>query len=147
MKSFTALLLTAVLLVSACVSARAVNGSDLSVQMVKDSANVAQVSAERCTFQCKYVNRSEEKTVAGVDLVYMALDSDRNISMNLTSQYIDLQITPQSTTLSPLIYITNQRELAYIVVGVQTVYFTDGTIEAIDFAHGETFTTAYFRVI
>ena len=47
----------------------------------------------------------------------------------------------------PVIYITNQSEMAYLLVGIRTVYFTDGTQETIDFANGENYNVNYFRIV
>ena len=58
MKPIVAILLTAALLLS-CMSALAVEGEDLAVQMVDKSAYLEQVSTRRCTFQCKYINNDQ----------------------------------------------------------------------------------------
>ena len=147
MKKYVAFLLVTVLLACAGMSALAVDGTELAVQMVDQSAELVQVSTRRCSFKCTYVNNSTEKAVAGIDLAYVALDSDRNVSMEETTQYLELPIEPQDTRPSPLIYITNQSELAYLIIAVQTVYFADGSSETIDFTNGENYDPAYFRVI
>ena len=146
MKPIVAVLLTAALLLS-CMSALAVEGEDLAVQMVDKSAYLEQVSTRRCTFQCKYINNDPERTVSGFDLAYVALDRDQNVSMEETTQYIEMLIAPLKTKVSPVIYITNQSELAYLVLAVQTVYFTDGTSQTIDFAAGENYKMYSFRII
>ncbi len=136
----------AVLLLVPFGTAMAVEGNRLSVQMVDKSAYLQQVSTRRCTFQCKYVNNNPEKTVSGFDLVYMALDSDQNVSMPDTTQHFDLQINPGADRAIPTIYITNQEEMAYLIIAVQSVYFTDGSSETIDFANDENYNPAYFTV-
>ncbi len=146
MKRLISLLLIAALLMVS-VSALAVDGSLMSVQMVDKSAYLEQVSTRRCTFQCKYVNNNPDKTVVGFDLVYMALDSNQNVSMEETTQYIEMRIGPRVAKTSPVIYITNQQELAYLIIAMQKVYFDDGTVEEIDFAEGENYQPYYFRII
>ena len=146
MKRIFGLILAAALLL-ASVSALAVDGADLAVQMVEKSASLQQVSTRRCTFQCKYVNNDAERTVSGFDLAYVALDSNQNITMDETIQFIDMRIAPQTEKVSPVIYITNQSELAYLILAVQTVYFDDGTSDTIDFANGENYKSYYFRII
>ena len=146
MKRIIVFMLAAVL-VMASVSALAVDGSQMSVQMVDKSAYLQQVSTRRCTFQCKYVNNHPSKTVAGFDLVYMALDRNQNVSMEETTQYIEMKIGPRVSKTSPVIYITNQQELAYLIIAMQKIYFTDGSVEEIDFAADENYQPYYFRVI
>ena len=146
MKRIIGILLAAALLLSG-VSALAVDGRDLAVQMVDKSAYLQQVSTRRCTFQCKYVNNDPSRTVSGFDLAYVALDRNQNISMEETTQFIDMRIAPQAVKTSPVIYITNQSELAYLIIAVQTVYFTDGSSDTIDFAKGENYRSYPFRII
>ena len=146
MKRIAVLLLVAALLLSS-VSALAVDGKDLAVQMVDQSAYLQQVSTRRCTFQCKYVNNDPTRTVSGFDLVYIALDRNQNVSMEETTQYIEMRIGPRVAKTSPIIYITNQSELAYLIIAVQTVYFTDGSTQTIDFAADENYNMYYFRII
>ena len=146
MKRILGILLAAIVLLSSA-SVLAVDGKNLAVQMVDKSAYLEQVSTRRCTFQCKYVNNDPSRTVSGFDLAYVALDSSQNISMEETTQFISMKIGPQATKTSPVIYITNQSELAYLIIAVQTVYFSDGSSETIDFARGENYSMYYFRII
>ena len=67
--------------------------------------------------------------------------------MEETTQFIEMQIAPQLSKTSPVIFITNQSELAYLVIAVQAVYFTDGTSQTIDFAAGENYNMYSFRII
>ena len=146
MKRMIVFLLTAALLLTS-VNAMAVDGKALAVQMVDQSAYLQQVSTRRCTFQCKYVNNDPTRTVSGFDLVYIALDRNQNISMEETTQFIEMRIAPKVSKTSPVIYITNQSELAYLIIAVQTVYFTDGSSQTIDFAAGENYKMYSFRII
>ena len=146
MKRMIILLLTAALLLTS-VSALAVDGKDLAVQMVDQSEGLKQVSTRRCTFQCKYANTDPTRTVSGFDLAYVALDRNLNVSMEETTQLIEMQIAPGMSKTSPVIYITNQSELAYLVIAVQAVYFTDGSSQTIDFAAGENYKMYSFRII
>ena len=131
MKRLTALLLAGLILLTSA-AALAVDGSDLAVQMVEDSACVELVSAQRCTFQCEYVNNDPERL---------------DISMTETTQHVVIQIAPQSTEPAPVIYLTNQNEIAYLCLALQAVYFTDGSNQTIDFAAGEDYNMYYFRII
>ena len=146
MKKITVLLLTAALLLTS-VSALAVDGKDLAVQMVDNTAYLQQVSTRRCTFQCKYVNNDPERTVSGFDVRYIAYDRNENVIIEETTQLIEMRIAPGVSKASPVIYITNQSELAYLVIAVQTVYFTDDTSQTIDFAAGENYNMYSFRII
>ncbi len=145
MKKWIALLLAAALTLVA-VSALAVDGKDLSLRMVDKSYYLEQVSTRRCTFQCKYQNTNNEKAVSGFDLAYVAMDGDFNVTMDETT-HIDLNIQPGDERIAPTIYITNQEEMVYLVLAVQTVYFADGTSETIDFASGEDYNSYAFQVI
>ena len=146
MKRLTALLLAGLILLTSA-AALAVDGSDLAVQMGEDSACVELVSAQRCTFQCEYVNNDPERTVAGFDLACVAMDRNLDISMTETTQHVVIQIAPQSTETAPVIYLTNQNEIAYLCLALQAVYFTDGSNQMIDFAAGEDYNMYYFRII
>ena len=145
MKQVFALLLTAVLLLTG-VSTLAVEGADLAVQIVDKSALLQPISSQYCSFQCGYTNQDPDRTVAGFDLAYRALDRNRNISMGETTQYIALRIEPQAEKTSPVIYIANQSEIAYLIIAVLAVYFTDGTSEVIDFAAGEKYNSSVFKI-
>ncbi len=145
MKRLFILLLTAALLLTGA-SALAVEGADLAVQMVEEAASLQQVSTQHCAFQCEYANQDPDRTVAGFDLAYWATDRNRNISMPETTQHITMQIDPLAEGISPVIYITSQSEVAYLIVAVQAVFFTDGSSEVIDFAAGENYNTSVFRV-
>ena len=146
MKRIIVLLLTAAFLLAG-VSALAVDGKDLAVQMVDKTAYLQQVSTRRCTFQCKYVNNDPERTVSGFDLRYAAYDRNKNFIMEEPKQYIEMRIAPGVSKTSPVIYITNQSELGFLVIAVQTVYFTDGTSQTIDLAAGENYNMYSFRII
>ena len=146
MKRITAIALAALVLALG-LPALAVEGSELSIQMVQNSACLEQVSTRRCAFQCNFINKNPEKTVSGFDLAYVALDRNQNVSMEETTQLIELSIQPGDTRAAPTVYITNQNELAYLIIAVQTIYFSDGTSESIDFARGENYDSKVFRVI
>ena len=146
MKRIAVLLLTAALLLTG-ISALAVDGKDLAVQMEDNTAYLQQVSTRRCTFQCKYMNTDPERTVTGFDLRYIAADKEQNVSMEETTQRIDMRIAPGVSKASPVIYITNQSELAYLIIAIQAVYFEDGTSQTIDFAAGEDYNMYIFRII
>ena len=145
MKRLFALLLTAALLLTG-VSALAVEGADLAVQLKAETASWQLVSSQHCAFQCEYANQDPDRTVSGFDLAYTAMDRNRNISMAETTQHIALQIDPMTEKVAPVIYITNPNEMAYLIVAVQAVYFTDGSSEVIDFAAGENYDTSVFRI-
>ena len=145
MKRLFAILLTAALLLTG-VSALAVEGADLAVQLKAETASWQLVSPRHCAFQCEYANQDPDRTVSGFDLAFTAMDRNRNISMTETTQHIALQIDPLTEKVAPVIYITNQNEMAYLTVSVQAVYFTDGSSEVIDFAAGEKYDTSVFRI-
>ena len=130
-----------------CAAALAVEGADLSVQMVEKSAALQVVSIKRCTFQCSYMNNHPTKTVTGIDLSITALNSDRKVTMEDPAHYLEMTIPPLSARKTPLVYITDQNELAYLIISVQSVYFSDGTSETIDFAGGESYAPIYFKVV
>lgn len=144
MKRICALLLTGVMLLSAA-GALAVDGKNLSVQMVDYSGDLERLSDQRCSFQCSYMNNNPEKTVAGIDLCLTAMDADYNITMDETTQFIALDIEPGDSCLTPVVYITNTDDLTYLWLAVQTVYFTDGTWETIDIAEGENYKSYVFQ--
>ena len=138
--------LLAAALILFCATAAATDGSELSVQMISESEVIAPLSANGCTFQCKLVNNHPSKTVRGVDLTYTAFDSGRTVSLE-DSVSLRVEIEPQASIPSPTLYVyTPDHDIAFLVVSVQAVYFTDGSSETIDFARGEKYKSAYCRI-